>query len=180
MEQELTERCLDQSSMAELYERTAPTVFAYARSRLFSQEQAEDILVDVFLAACESKKIFFLNQDQQLAWLRRVAQHKIIDRYRLGGRLPMVTLEHVEKALNLASNKTPEQIVMQREDFQRLQAVLHCLPPLQQQVLFLHFFDGLRCTEIASILGKRDGTVRVLLSRALNRLREIYSAEGEN
>jgi RNA polymerase sigma factor (sigma-70 family) len=147
---------------------------------LFSQEQAEDVLVDVFLAACESEKLCFLNPDQQLAWLRRVAQHKIIDHYRLEGRLPMVTLEHVEKVLSLVGNKTPEQIVMLREDLQRLQASLHCLPPLQQQVLFLHFFDGLRCTEIASILGKRDGAVRVLLSRALNRLREIYSAEGEN
>ena len=123
-----------------------------------------------------------MNSDEQFAWLRRVAQHKIIDLYRLIGRQLVVTLEHVDKALSLASGKTPEQLVLQREDLCALQAALQRLPPLQQQVVFLHFVNGLRCTEIASLLGKRDGTVRVLLSRALNRLREMYtlSSEGEN
>jgi len=182
MEQRLTEQSWGQTSITELYERTAPAIFAYARSRLSSQEQAEDILTEVFLTAFESEKFFRLNPDEQFAWLRRVAQHKIIDRYRLEGRQPVVTLEHVDKALSLERNKTPEQIVLQREELRSLQVALQRLPPLQQQVLFLHFVNGLRCTEIASLLGKRDGAIRVLLSRALNRLREIYatSQEGES
>jgi RNA polymerase sigma-70 factor (ECF subfamily) len=182
MKKELTEPLSDQLSMAEFYEKTAPAILAYARSRLPSQEQAEDLLVEVFVAAFESKKFLSLNSDERFAWLRGVAQHKIIDRYRQTGRQMVVTLEHVEKALSLASDKTPEHIVLQQEELRSLQAALYRLPPLQQQVLFLHFVNGLRCTEIATLLGKRDGAVRVLLSRALNRLREIYatSSEGEN
>lgn len=179
MEQKLTKQRANQTSMMEIYERTAPAIFAYARSRLSSQEQAEDILIEVFLAAFESEKFFRLKPDEQFAWLRRVAQYKIIDRYRLIGRQPVVTLEHVDKALSLDRNKTPEQIALQREELRSLQAAMHRLPPLQQQVLFLHFVNGLRCTEIASLLGKRDGAVRVLLSRALNRLREIYTTSQE-
>lgn len=44
-----------------------------------------------------------------------------------------------------------------------MQAVLQRLPSLQRQVLFLHFVNGLHCTEIVFLLGKRDGAVRVLL-----------------
>jgi len=116
MKQEMTEQCLDRSSMEELYESMAPAIFAYIRSFLSSQEQAEDVLVEVFLAAFESKKFFLLNLQERLAWLRRVAHHKVVDCYRLAGRLPVATLEHLEKATSLTSNRTPEQIVIQRED----------------------------------------------------------------
>jgi DNA-directed RNA polymerase specialized sigma24 family protein len=48
---------------------------------------------------------------------------------------------------------------------------------LQQQVVKLRFFGGLRCAEIAAVLGKREGTVRVLLSRALNLLRALHEEQ---
>jgi RNA polymerase sigma factor (sigma-70 family) len=175
MKQKLVEQYLEHPSMTDIYERTAPMLFAYARSRLSSQEEAEDILVEVFLAALESRRFTMLNPDRQFPWLRRVAQHKIIDRYRQAGHLPLVTLDYVEKTLDTDNKESPEQSVLRQEELQRLQITLHRLPLLQQQVVFLHFVDGLRCIEIAPILGKREGTIRVLLCRALNRLRDIYA-----
>lgn len=175
MKQEVTAKDAEDLAITALYESAAPALFAYARSRLSSPEEAEDLLVEVFLAALESSVFPTLSTDKQFAWLRRVAQHKIIDSYRHRAHLPTVTMEQVEKTLNLAGSSTPEQRTLRQEELQRLQAALQRLPPLQQQVLFLHFVDELRCIEIAHILGKRDGTVRVLLARALNRLREIYS-----
>jgi RNA polymerase sigma factor (sigma-70 family) len=174
MKQDVAEDYSNHSSMADLYERTAPALFAYARSRLSSQEDAEDILVEVFLAALEWKGFSTLTSNEQFAWLRGVIQHKIIDRYRQMGRSPTITLQHVEMALSIAESENPEEAIIRQEELRQLQATIHCLPPLQQQVLFLHFVDGLRCIEIASILGKRDGTIRVLLSRSLNHLRDTY------
>ena len=46
MKQEVTERALDHVSITTLYEKAAPALFAYARSRLSSQEEAEDLLVE--------------------------------------------------------------------------------------------------------------------------------------
>ena len=174
MKQRSTESALDHPLMAEIYEKTAKILFVYIRSRLFSQEDAEDLLVEVFLVALETKGFPMFAPDKQFAWLRRVAQHKIVDRYRQVGHRPTFTLGYLDEMLNAANDETPERIVVRKEERGRLQATLQSLPPLQQQVIFLHFVDGLRCVEIARILGKRDGTIRVLLSRALNRLRTIY------
>jgi len=40
----------------------------------------------------------------------------------------------------------------------------------------LRFANGLRCTEIARRLNKSDGAIRMLLARALNILRDIYTS----
>ena len=70
-------------SPAALYQRYAATVFTYLRRRAPSREDAEDLLLEVFLAACEQQAaLLALPEDARLAWLRRVAQHKLIDHYR--------------------------------------------------------------------------------------------------
>jgi RNA polymerase sigma factor (sigma-70 family) len=51
---------------------------------------------------------------------------------------------------------------------------LQHLSEIQQEVLQLRFIGGLRCTEIALLLKKREGTIRSILSRALNELRKYY------
>ncbi|GCF09113.1 hypothetical protein KDI_26770 [Dictyobacter arantiisoli] len=132
--------------------------------------------MEVFLAALEWKGFLSLSTNEQIAWLRRVAQHKIIDQYRKTGKMPEVALQLVEEIFSGDKNEDPEQKVIKQEELQQLQVAIHRLPPLQQQVLFLRFANGLRCVEIASILGKRDSTVRVLLSRAINHLRNTYHA----
>ena len=53
------------------------------------------------------------------------------------------------------------------------------MPPAAQMVLRLRFGNGLRCTQIAGMLGKREGAVRMHLSRALHLLRSLYEAAGE-
>jgi RNA polymerase sigma-70 factor, ECF subfamily len=51
---------------------------------------------------------------------------------------------------------------------------LQRLSAVQQEVLQLRFIGGLRCTEIAVLLNKREGAIRSILSRALNGLRKYY------
>jgi len=46
-------------------------------------------------------------------------------------------------------------------------------------VLHLRFSQGMRCSEIAAHLGKHEGAVKVMLSRALNILKNIYKIRGE-
>jgi len=53
------------------------------------------------------------------------------------------------------------------------------LSALQQETLRLRFADNLRCAEIATRIGKREGAVRVLLSRTLNALRRLYERPQE-
>src|SRR5258708_19899340 len=68
----------DHSLIAALYQLHAPGILTFIRRHIPSREDAEDALLEVFLAALESEKLDALNEGEQLAWLRRVADTKSI------------------------------------------------------------------------------------------------------
>ncbi|SRR5579885_2121704 len=166
----------DEMPAARLYQEHAAALFAYLRLRTASREEAEDLLLEVFLAALEHQRML---QDRshatQRAWLRSVAAHKVADHYRRDTRHPQVTLEQVAETLYADEARSPEQMTLHREEDERLRALLQRLPALQRQVIHLRFVYDLRCEEIAVVLGKREGAVRKLLWRALNLVRALYT-----
>lgn len=165
------------SAMGQLYQQHAPAIYAYIRLRVSSQEDAEDILLDIFAAALENSTFALLPEGEQLAWLRTVTRNKIVDWYRRTNRYRPVELTEVADLLFEDDFQAPEQVAMRNEEHAHLHTAMQGLSSLQQQVVRLRFFGGLRCAEIAAVLGKREGTVRVLLSRSLNLLRKIYEEQ---
>jgi RNA polymerase sigma factor (sigma-70 family) len=162
-----------------LYDQFAPTIYTYLLSQVQNEQDAEDLLVEVFLAALGNESLPRLPVQGQLAWLRRVAHNKVIDRYR---HVALLTLLPIEQATETIDDElTPEQHAEQQERFTHLyQAIAH-LPILQRELLRLRYRDGLRFCEIATILEKPEGTVRKLLVRTLQQLRTIYDQlEGED
>jgi DNA-directed RNA polymerase specialized sigma24 family protein len=69
-------------SIEALYERYAPNILLCLRQHTITKEDAEDLLVEVFLAAMESTTLLTLPEDVQLAWLQRVARNKAVDHVR--------------------------------------------------------------------------------------------------
>src|SRR5258708_13873228 len=61
----------DRSLIAALYQRHAPGTLTFIRRHIPSREDAEDALLEVFLAALESENLAALNEGEQLACLRR-------------------------------------------------------------------------------------------------------------
>jgi len=163
---------LDDTAAAALYQLHAKTLFAYVRSRLASWQDSEDIVVDVFLVALESELFPRLAERAQIAWLRRVTQHKIADFYRTAGRKPSVNIDDVADVLQ--DHDSPEDAALRGEEYLALRSVVEELSPEQQSILRMRFSEGLRCAQIAARLGKQEGTVRKILSRTLNQLRTLY------
>ncbi|EFH80980.1 RNA polymerase, sigma-24 subunit, ECF subfamily [Ktedonobacter racemifer DSM 44963] len=166
--------------VAALYRRHAHALLTYIRA-LISPEDAEDILVEVFLVVIQNETPLRLGEKEQLTWLRRVARNKIIDRYRHLGRLPaFVSLEDFAETLIHDDGQEPEVQVLRSVDHAQLRAYLSSLPQLHQEILRLRFADDLSTKAIAQRLAKSDGAIRMLLSRILNRLRAMYEqARGE-
>lgn len=164
------------AGVAALYDRYAASIFAYARLRAPSLEDAEDVMLEVFTAALEQEKLATLTEHQQFVWLRQVAHHKLVDRYRRVAHLPVVPLEQVIEAVREEEVLSPEHIVLRREELERLCGAVARLPLVQQQLLQLRFGEGLRFAEIAVLLNKREPAVRKLCSRALASLRVAYQS----
>lgn len=152
-----------------LYDRYASTIFAYLYQQVSSRQDAEDLLLEVFMAALTSDTLTNLTGEQQLAWLRRVARNKAIDRYRHTTALAMLPLEQILETED--DQPTPEQRTIQQEKYEHLYRSLEQLSPLQQQLIRLRYGNGLRLVEIAELLNKPGGTVRKLLARTLRQLR---------
>ena len=72
---------------------------------------------------------------------------------------------------------TPEQVVLRREELERLYKAVSALSVDQQQVLQLRLGEGLRFTEIAVLLNRREAALRKLWSRTLAHLRRVYERE---
>jgi RNA polymerase sigma-70 factor (ECF subfamily) len=166
------------SQVALLYQRHASTIFLSVRRQIFSVEDAEDITLEVFLAAVEQEEMLAnLNDTLQLAWLRRVAHNKVVDHYRRSARRQAVTLEEVGEMLDDDEGQEPEPVLLRREEYALLRRRLANLPQQQQEILHLRFAGGLRSREIAELLNKREGTVRSMLARSLNFLRSVYERQ---
>ncbi|QBD75080.1 sigma-70 family RNA polymerase sigma factor [Ktedonosporobacter rubrisoli] len=157
-----------------LYQRYAATIFTYVRQHIASREDAEDILVETFLAALEAPKFEQLAEKEQVAWLWRVARNKVVDSYRHANRRHSIPLEQISETVYEDEEQGPEQMMLRQEAERQVLAILKRLPPGHQEVMQLRFGHGLRSAEIASIIGKRESTVRVTISRAMNLLRKLY------
>ncbi len=168
----------NETPSARLYREHAAALFAYLRQRAATREEAEDLLLEVFLAALEHQQMLEdRSRERQRAWLRSVAAHKLIDYYRRRERRQPVRLEEIAETLYADDAFAPEQMALHREEDERLRILLQRLPGLQRQVIHLRFVYDLRVSEIADVLGKKEGAVRKLLSRALNLARTLYAEE---
>ena len=165
--------------IALLYRKYAPGILTYMRNHITSQEDAEDLVVEVFLAALEYAKFAMLSEKEQQLWLWRVTRNKVIDAYRKAKTRQSVNLDAVAEGLFEDEMFSPEYSALRQEDYMDLYAHLQSLPPLQQQILRMRFAQDLSCDEIATALGKQENAVRVTLSRSLNLLRKTYRRRKE-
>ncbi len=62
----------------------------------------------------------------------------------------------------------------------RLRSAIQKLPESYQQIVVLRYINELNNAEIALTLGKSDGAIRTLQSRALKKLRFILEEDGQD
>ena len=162
------------AAISELYRQHAPALLTHLRVNMKSVEDAEDLLLDVFVAALERQSLRALSLEEQRSWLWRVARNKLVDYYRRSARRQHLPLEDASETIYQDGELVPEWAALRNEEHSNLRAAIESLPPLQKEVLLLRFVDGLRSPEIARILGKRDAAIRMILWRTLNLLRETF------
>jgi RNA polymerase sigma-70 factor (ECF subfamily) len=154
-----------------VYRRYAPRVFTYLLRHLPTYQDAEDLLLEVFHIVLE--KLPSLDQDEQRlgGYIQAIAGRKVADYYRKYGASQRVSLDSVEK---VDEEPNPEQITLAQEEYVILRRAVGALSGRQQEVLRLRYSLGMSIAEIASQISKRESAVRMILSRALKRLRKFY------
>ena len=163
----------DPQSFARLYDLHVDRVYRHIFYRVSSVGVAEDLTQEVFLKGWQAIHRYKRTGSPFVAWLLTIAHNLVIDYYR--SRKRETSLETSILPSDSATN--PQQIAEVRWEQHRLQDAIRQLRPEQQQVIVLHFIEGFEYSEIAALLGKSEGAVRVIQHRALKELRRILGKE---
>jgi len=165
---------LSAEAWSTIYDMHFPKVYSYVHRRLGDKAAAEDLASQVFLEALRGIGGFRYRGVSLLAWLYRIAHNLTCDHLRRRRVHGVVPLD------NGHSNHEPQvpDAAEQVHFWQDMSRALRRLSDAQQQVLILRFVEGLPSAEVAAIMGKRVGTVRVIQNRALGRMRELLAADS--
>jgi len=166
----------DPQAFKRLYDHYFPRLYAYVSYRVGRVQDTEDLVAETFLKAIEKIDSFeWRHKNSFAAWLFSIARNLISNFRRQEQRWETVPLD---ESPNLQARKLlPEDVVMQKEKFQRLRKLIGTLTPRQQEIITLRFFGGLRNQEIAEILGIDERTVAAHLCRGLETAHRKYINE---
>ena len=161
----------DREAFGRLYERYVFKVFRHIYFLTNDSQLAEDLTAQTFLNALEAIPRYEMRGVPFLAWLLRIAynltmNHKKVQKHNGHAPLP----EGVEAKGTIYS---PEESYEAKVDGEWVWQEVRKLRGDQRQVIVMRFIDGLGYADIAQVLGKRVGTVRVIQYRALSSLRHL-------
>ena len=149
---------------ADLWDRHADTVYAFARRRV-GPDDAPDVVAEVFAVAMEHPERV---PDEALPWLLRTAWNIISNHWRAAARRQRPRLAVVEVA------DDPGEVVADRH---RLLAALHTLSDADREALMLVAWEGLDGVTAAEVAGCSPSAFAVRLHRARLRLEALLNGE---
>ena len=145
-------------------------VLAYGQRLLPSNEDAEDLVQQVFVAAWRQRRRYDPERASLLSWLLGIARFKAIDRLRRLERERRTVMEDRTSIVDEASTTADRLLVAE---------ALSWLRPEQQLVLELAFYHDLTHQQISDKLGMPLGTVKSQVRRGLQRLRRFLDDETD-
>lgn len=133
-----------------------------------NRADAEDVFQETFLAYFQANKMF-REEEHRKAWLIRTACNYC----------KKITGSTYRKRTVPLTDTTPLPVLFDLPEDNQLFAALCSLKPMYRNVLYLYYFAGYRTEEIAGLLGKRAGTIRMQLLRGREQLRtQLQDEEG--
>jgi RNA polymerase sigma-70 factor (ECF subfamily) len=160
----------DEAAFASLWRSYNPPLLRYLGA-LAGAHDTDDVASTTWVEVVRNLDRFAGDESSFRAWLFTIARHRLIDLRRSEKRRPTVPLGDDEAD---AASGGPDPAVLADASWSSEAAValVRTLPPDQAEVILLRVVAGLDVATVATMTGKRPGTVRVLAHRALRRLAE--------
>ncbi len=161
----------DAESYGLLYDRYVEKIYRFVYFKVQSREDAEDVTSDVFLKAWQYIVQKTPSEIDSVSGLFfSIARNCIIDLYREKAKKPAISIELISEIAE--EEKTFSQLE-QKQNVAQMVELIKKLKQDYQEVLLLKYVEGLKIAEIAKFLGKSNVNVRVLLHRAVKKLKTM-------
>lgn len=171
----------DPQAFSILYDHYYTPIFAYVLRRLARYEPARDITAETFLKAFQKINAFQWREISISAWLYRIATNEM-NLYFRSSKYKPASIDNMKIYLPYEEGIETEKAALakafrENKEFTAVQQQLLRLDIKYQEVISLRFFEEKSIRRIAEILDKKEGTVKSLLSRGLDKLRALVEKE---
>ena len=164
----------DMAAFEQLVTTHQPAIYRLALRMTGNPEDAADMTQEAFLRAWRGLGSF--QADSSLStWLFRLTSNVCIDFLRAARRHLVVPISGLDADGEEYTLDAPDPAKLPEEE---LRAAMDLLAPEQRLILSLRVENDLSYTDIAAVLGVREGTVKSRLARARDQLRKKLSQSG--
>lgn len=148
-----------------------PRLVKMASRLLGSEHDAEDVAQSALL------KLWTMRDDipnirTVEAYATIIVRNLCLDQLRSSGVKNRASIDEVLP--QSADDPSPEERLEQSDSLGHVERILAGLPDAQQSIMKMRHVEGLEVSEIASIMDMSEGNVRVILSRARQRVKEMF------
>ena len=166
---------------SQIYDQYIDKIYRFIYFKVSSQEIAEDITSKVFLKGWEAyknQKSKIKNQkeiENPSAFLYQIARNTVIDHYRENAKMKVISAEITPQIVDPRTGLEERAILS--SEFQEVKLAIQNLKQDYQDIIICHYIDDMNIPEIAEVMSKPEGTIRVMLHRGLKALKKEMEAK---
>jgi RNA polymerase sigma-70 factor (ECF subfamily) len=153
-----------------LYQRYVDRIYSYLAWKI-GRQPAEDVTADVFVCALEGIHRFQPDRSFK-AWLFGIARHQV------SGYMRKSRNRDLPCHADTGEADDPEQLSLQAEQRALARSLVARLPEQHREVMELRYWGELSIRDVAQIVGKREGTVKVMIHRILKSMKDQLEVTG--
>jgi RNA polymerase sigma-70 factor (ECF subfamily) len=171
----------DPKQFAQVFDLYYTAIFTYVFHRTGDYEATKDIASETFLKAFFHFKNFSWKGIPISSWLYKIATNETNMFFRkkkyhpesLDSLKGQINFDFIDPQTTKEELAAIEKELMDHDDFINIQLQLKKLNIKYQEVIALRYFEEKSIHEIALILDKKEGTVKSLLSRGIEKLKNL-------
>lgn len=150
-------------SVEEVLEKYSDMVYRLAYARTQNKQDAEDVTQDVFMKYIRAAE-HFSDEEHRKAWLLRVTINTSKSLVTSAWARHRAGMDHV-----------PEEAYLMEEDKHDVFYVVQKLPEKYRVVIQLFYYEELSIRQIGEVLRKKESTVKSLLKRAREQIKDLLT-----
>ena len=169
----------DAGAFAELWRDANPMLLRYLR--VTAGPLAEDIASWAWIRVIEKLATFTGDEAGFRRWLVTIARNHHLDQVRRSARRPERLTADTATLVDLTGRSSPDAATLAEERMSSDAAIrlIATLPPAQAEMIMLRVVIGLDVADVATVVGRSPGAVRVAVHRGLRTLGDRLTARTE-
>jgi RNA polymerase sigma-70 factor, ECF subfamily len=165
----------DEQAVHAVFDTYYPQAVRFAVLSGLSVEAAQDCAQEAFVHAFQ-RRHQLRDPPAFPLWFHRIVTRHVLDTLRGRKRnqeQPLEVIGELSEDWERRRLPQPDEEAISGEERAHLWQAVQLLPPHYRVPLVLHYYSDFSFREVATLMGKREGTIRVIIHRALQQLRTL-------